>query len=597
MGSIASDKETASRLTMNLHFGNFPQLLVPFAASHFAAARTIWINKEFPEHFGSYAAANDERFVKNFSYLVPGGVTFDNLVLSDWNTAILHAERYGGNGIGENGGGARCGNIAGLQVKGVGKNVLAGCRDIHHSYGGFKAAYAVHEAIYSSILSKVLPLGVAGVHGVILTGSDAAYVSGMQRGWGGLLVRQQSLRPANFLRASFFSPPAEVAERLLSDVGRVRGVNKQLMRGAGDVSQVVRLFCRFLANAADQFAFARLAGIMHGAVTPSNQCLDGRWIDLTNTSFVSPSENYAGGNRETAAFHEEVYEPISIGVALVAQFSKFNCHQISIKPFVDYYRECLNQRLSVHLDYVCGLPRGSFARSHGHSFLRSLLQELLSKISGGPVIYDRWPTDPPKGEAIFEIMANLFVSASSERLPQVNSLNPSSFAETWAPSFRQLLLEIKPTLAGVDLTPHLFLVGSAIAAAKRLLLTPFFYKGRLEKIVCDMLENDQIDQLESYIPTVVDASKWILNLEIERDIAVVELPCLVLSFDLLTGVYIAKINARNLIAFNDPLTLLVWCDNQNPRLFEMDGFNFLPYVHRILNIIHAMNAVSNHAGR
>lgn len=580
---------------MNLHLGDFPQLLVPFAASHLSSARTIWINAECPEHIGSYASANNERFAKNFSYLVPGGVTFDKLALNENDSVVLYAERYGGAGIGENGGGARCGNIGALQVKGVGKNVLAASRDIHHSYGGFKAAYAIHEAIYSSILSKILPIGVAEVHGVILTGSEAAYVSGMERGWGGLLVREQSLRPANFLRASLFSPSSEAARHLLSDVGRVRGANRQLMRSAGDVSRVIQLFCRFFANAADQFAFARLAGIMHGAVSPSNQCLDGRWIDLTNTSFVNPAENYAGGNRESAAFHEEANEPIGIGADLIAQFSKFNCHQIAIQPFIDYYRSCLNDRLIAHLDYVCGLSRGAFSKNHGHLFLHSLSKKLLSEGSEGPVIYDRWPSDPPKDEPIFETIASLFVAASSGEGVQVNALHKSSFAETWGASFREILLESKLASPGFDSHPHLFFIASAIAAAKRLLLTPFFYKGRLERLVCRMLENNQINQLESCIGEVIHASNWVLSLKSSRHVVVVELPRLIVNFDAVTGEYVAVFNACEKNIFRRPQSLLEWCESQNPRTLEIDGFSFLPYLRRVLGLIHNMNMVSNHA--
>lgn len=581
---------------MNLRFKNFPQLLVPFAASHFASARTIWLNDQHREHHVTSAATDKELFARKFSYLVPGGVTFNNLAFNDRDTAILHAERYGGYGIGDNGGGARCGNIGELQVKGVGKNILAGCANLHHSYGGFKAVYAIHEAIYSRILSGLLPVGVAAAHGVILTGSDAAYVSGTERGWGGLLVREQIFRPANFWRAMFFSPPPEVARHFLSDTGRARGANRQLLREAGNVSEVVHMFCNFLANAADQFAFARLAGIMHGAVTPSNQCIDGRWIDLTNTSFVSSSENCAGGNRESPSFHEEINEPINIGTGLVEQFAKYNCLQMSAQPFADYYRECLSQRLTVHLEYVCGLPRGSFTPRLSHPYLPLLLKDVLGVTANAPVIYDRWPTDPPKQEPLFEFMANLFIAASSGRIIKVECSNQESHqAPNLGKSFRRLLLDSKPSNPQFDPEPHLFLVGCAISAAKRMLLTPFFYKGRLEKLVCPMLANDQLDRLEGFIGAVVDASKWILNISIDRHVTVVELPNLAVSFDLMLGVFSVRVDSGEAKMFANPRALLEWCEDRDTQLFIEDEFDFLPYIRRLLGLVEIMNTASSHA--
>ncbi|MDR7271922.1 hypothetical protein J2X20_004596 [Pelomonas saccharophila] len=581
---------------MNLRFENFPQLLVPFAASHLNTARGIWLNKGNLAHFGEHAATDKESLVKKFAYIVPGGVTFDNLLPSEHDTEILYAERYGGSGIGENGGGARCGNIGGMQVKGVGKNILAGGDDIHHSYGGFKAAYAVHEAIYSSVLSYLLPVGVAGVHGIILTGPDAAYVSGLRRGWGGLLVREQSLRPANFLRASFFAPPQRVASYLLSDAGRVRAVNKQLLREAGDVSQVVRLFCRFLANAADQFAFARLAGIMHGAVSPSNQCLDGRWIDLTNTSFVGSAENCAGGNRDSASFHEEADMPIHIAISLIKEFAKFNCQQMGVQPFVDYYRECLSERYCVHLEYVLGLHRGSFRPRQNHSLLAPLVQSILKIHADAPVIYDRWPTDPPQRQPIFDLIACLFIAASG-RPPESSQSNPQPFNSTWLLQFRQTLIDSKPPAAGLAVSPHHCIVGSAINAAKRQLLTPFFYKGRLERRVCQMLENDQIDHLEKYIPMVVNASKWILNLEDSPLVTMLELPELAIAFDSPTGKYVATVGSRKTRVFSETRDLIEWCGNLDPRLFVADEFDFLPYMRRALGLIERMDSAAAHAQR
>lgn len=164
---------------------NLPILFHQFKAVKIRNPKCVWVHDIFHE-VDAEMTETMRAFGETFGYLVKNGVTFDNLEFDEADTKLFLAERYGGFGIGYNGGGARCGSLGPFQVKGCGKNLLAGAdQDVHHSYGGFKALYAAHEAIYGSILEGILPLGAVRILGIILTGADGAYVlKDVERGWG-----------------------------------------------------------------------------------------------------------------------------------------------------------------------------------------------------------------------------------------------------------------------------------------------------------------------------------------------------------------------------------------------------------------------------
>src|SRR5690348_8288649 len=83
------------------------------------------------------------------------------------------AERYGGRGVGLNGGGARCGTTGLVQIKGIGKTPLVGVKstEAEHSYGGASLQEAVREALWGEICHIALPFGAVRSFGIIETGT------------------------------------------------------------------------------------------------------------------------------------------------------------------------------------------------------------------------------------------------------------------------------------------------------------------------------------------------------------------------------------------------------------------------------------------
>ena len=211
--------------------------------------------------------------------------------------AVFYAERYGGAGLNFNGGGARCGLIDGVQIKGIGRNPLAGSgSSFWHSYGGESVANGVREAIWSEVAGRCLPFGSVKILGLIDTGTEVPLFStdGAPRTTRrGLTIREAALRPGHFARARFYGRVDEVREGLPRDALRTAEAMQVLpgllaaALGAGPGSPFADNTRAMLARFAIQLAAAQAKRIIHGTLNASNICLDGRWIDYGTITTIS----------------------------------------------------------------------------------------------------------------------------------------------------------------------------------------------------------------------------------------------------------------------------------------------------------------------
>lgn len=220
-------------------------------------------------------------------------------------------ERYGGEGIGGNGGGVRCGTSGLVQIKGIGQNQLAGKgTDFFHSYGGASVNEGVVEAIWGEILNVALPYGAARVFGLITTDTRVPLlnpVSGFDPTTArALILRQAPLRPANYMRSVYFEPQPAMASEV-SDTVRTKLAVRSLPKifaflfgekhgETRDIDYVNDGLKAIFVRAAQQIASARAKRVMHGSLMASNVSMDGSWLDFSTTScmpdyghiFISP---------------------------------------------------------------------------------------------------------------------------------------------------------------------------------------------------------------------------------------------------------------------------------------------------------------------
>lgn len=298
----------------------------------------------------------------------------DNAGTLTSDTKIFLAERYGGPGIASNGGGARCGLAGSVQIKGVGRNALAGSRTPYwHSYGGETVAGGVRDAVWGEICHAILPFGAARVHGLIDTGTTvpryAAKTGASAGARRGLTVRQPALRPAHFMRALGFSRADEQRANLVADAERTRaavhaimpafrsiyGPARQGMSTANYINDcVTAMFTRF----AYQMAAARAKRVVHATISPSNLCLDGRWIDFGTCSTVSDYGKIIVAKSGSDA--SQTAPVLSIAVWLVASLRRYLPPPLAASveaagEVYQHFRAVYDQRLDLELLKLTGI--------------------------------------------------------------------------------------------------------------------------------------------------------------------------------------------------------------------------------------------------
>jgi hypothetical protein len=118
----------------------------------------------FAELFGELAmlaAAESKPFTDE--------VTEGQGIATDQKYAV--ADRYGGAGIGRNGGSGRNALVNGFLVKGVGRTPLVGqSTPLSHASGGAYLEECVREAIFSEVVSHDFPYGAVPALGILGTG-------------------------------------------------------------------------------------------------------------------------------------------------------------------------------------------------------------------------------------------------------------------------------------------------------------------------------------------------------------------------------------------------------------------------------------------
>ena len=317
------------------------------------------------------------------------------------DTKNFFAERYGGPGIAANGGGARCGLVGSVQIKGVGRNPLAGSRSPYwHSYGGETVAGGVRDAIWGEICHAALPFGAARVHGLIDTGTTVPRYAGelgaSASSRRGLTVRQPALRPAHFLRALGFSRADEQRANLVADAERTRaavhaiipafrsiyGPARRDMPTASYINDcVTAMFSRY----AYQLAAARAKRIVHATISPSNLCLDGRWIDFGTCSTVSDYGKIIVA--KTGCDASSTAPVLLVAVELAASLRRYLPPPLATSieaasEVYQHFRAVYDQRLDLELLKLTGIPEARLLQLP-HRLRSALTAALHTIISAG----------------------------------------------------------------------------------------------------------------------------------------------------------------------------------------------------------------------
>lgn len=496
---------------MDLHINDYLAGLVKengaiFSAGKILDAKVIWRNTNAE----CLKDLDDNKIIEEYAFVIKDTPCFSEVRFDDKKSKSLLAERYGGDGVGVNGGGGRCGNLGRYQLKGIGANCMVGEHDdVIHNYGGLDAPLAIIEIIYTNLVRRLLPIGAVKIDALIYTGGKTAiYHHPDNLCWGVIMLREQCIRPAHFMRAVHFKPQKKYKEKLIGDIARIRNINRKLFSYFKDTNQFILFLGKFLQNCANQFGFARAVRIMHGTLTPSNITMDGKWLDLPITSMLNGGINQC----LTSCFYTEHQEPLKYAVELLHGYAKYNKVLLNPTPLVNYYNEQFDSYFRHYIGYVLGLDLNLVEKLDNKDW--EVITTTFHDVIHSGKFLDGSPIKPSISDPVHALIIALFLSIKSSVLaePYFSTAKihknkivtlQNSFLNVMRDLWRRSELHKK-----YDGKFESFVIRSALIALKRAFLSHLFFAPGISDAVWDLCQNQSLDKVEGFINTYDDISQW-----------------------------------------------------------------------------------------
>jgi len=252
---------------------------VPLQLCRLPDARMVWVNQRVMRQdpafiaCGGTLATYSDYLLQACAYVIATEDTGDSL-------AIGVADRYGGRGIGHNGGSGRAVVVNGYHVKGVGRTPLIGTiTDEAHASGGAYLEECVRETIFAELAAAEFPGGTIPTLAIIDTGLVQVWQEdhGPRPERRCLLIRPSFVRPAHFERApSYISIDPRDG---YVDSQRVRHAFQTATELWGHDS-LPAIYEKFWLTWSEQLAYAFAHRLPHGGDSTSNIALDGQLLDF-----------------------------------------------------------------------------------------------------------------------------------------------------------------------------------------------------------------------------------------------------------------------------------------------------------------------------
>ena len=346
----------------------------------------LWLNirvcTEDPQFhsLGRDISLYSDHLVKSCGFLISDDQSLSEIDLAD--ETLAYVDRYGGSGIGTNGGSGRAAILNGYFVKGLGRTPLIGRGiDPTHASGGAYLEESVRESIFSEIYGYEFPYASVPTIAIIDTGIVQEWnVNGfIKKERRVLLIRPNFIRPAHFERALFHmsSNPTDGS----IDASRVRcHVRKfeHILGEKGFLDAVSDFFQKWSC----QLAYGYIHRISLGGNTSSNICLDGKILDFGAASSL----------------------PSFASVTLVSNFkatgSEFDVVAHSIQNLFFYLRKFGNSR-KYNSQNVAEIMSASWQSYLNEFFVQSLRLCGLRKLSAESILTG------PNGNKVKDILTNL----------------------------------------------------------------------------------------------------------------------------------------------------------------------------------------------
>lgn len=330
---------------------------VPVPMRRLDNARVLWLNDRAAQQDPAFAALGHDRSAYARHVLArcafaiaagPGPIDAQGI-----------ADRYGGAGIGRNGGSGRNVCVHGYLVKGVGRTPLVSARTSEaHASGGAYLEECVRETIFSEIVDAEFPGGAVPTLAIIDTGLTQVWetAEGPKPERRTLLVRPAFVRPAHFERAVTFLSGRSLEGML--DHQRVVAT----FRGASDVwtpTGLHQMFDRLWQRWAHQLAYAFVHRLPHGSDTSSNIAMDGRLVDFGAMSAV-PSWSVVATALMPAPFSSR-FDSLARALASLSYYFGRHCDSsiappAAIRDRTAATRAHFHRCVSFEVLRLCGVP-------------------------------------------------------------------------------------------------------------------------------------------------------------------------------------------------------------------------------------------------
>ena len=583
-----------------LSIDDFSENLVEYNCHRVLNTETVWINSKEARSLEEVlnCPVADESFARFFSYMPKANQCFKDIDFDLQDQRTYEAERYGGPGVGTNGGGARVGNYANLQVKGAGPNPLAHANGESrwHSYGSLNLPDAAYEAIFSTVLNELLPMGCAKVYGIVHTsktgalhwidsGSKTSQYSPIS---GALLIRERALRPAHFMRAASFAPPK--SSGLMRDFHRVRSVNKKLRAKFDDNNGFIRYLGTFILSSAKQFAFALAARITHGGMTPSNISLDGRWLDLTEARFLSGGKNLG----RLLPFYDEPQIVIQIVCELAHIFGKSNRVNFQVEPLIKYYQKVFKNCFAFYSLPILGMPPIDMTNISATESGTLLADSFLAVIKRSKKVVRDIDDLPDPDDPVIKYIRSLYLSLANDdsHLATLNPLLSDSGvdASSVVAAFRDVFFQ---SIAMVQ--PHEQItsarnssIACAIKALRWACLSAYFYKKNIILQLYFTTHDKSPRHVGEYITECINYSEWIFSTATTGSITILQTDAVRITFEEARGIYLLTDNETH--EFEHYADCLAFVVRTYPHFVLGKNFDPLFYLNSISGVLAKLEA-------
>lgn len=551
---------------------------LPVEVHKIAGTNLLWRDKSD----SSASDLSDNQFVDNYSWIIKNNFFTEETRIQPRITQTTFAERYGGFGIGINGGGARVINLDKVQIKGVGANALAGEGALRsHSYGGLDIQGAVKEIIYSRLLNKISPVGVQNIHGLILLDETSALHNG-NKAPSVLMVREPVARPGHFLPCFNFRVKPGDRTFMRSDYSRIVGIYKSIGKQAL-ISEFYSLVQHFLDKCADQLSFFRMARLSHNALTPSNICLDGRVLDTALCSFVVSGSNYG----QVTSYFEEASMPAVIAKEWFYLINKFLADKPVEEHFLKLYEDKFYQYACVNMGFLFGLDREMSTRLSCTLEWRKAASRLLSLLSmGSPLKTSILPTVDAT-DFVNDILTASFYSILHNR----GTSQTSKFLAEFTQDLNALMAMMAPSLDWHGQNAQSFYKTFAIQTIKRAILSSYFFITYIGRTVDDNYSEGRIDNTAEMINENDCIADWIYENLLTECSTIYSGNGVTIEYSCVSDEYLYRERDCIKNRFSDPRSLMDIIE-ANKSNYVIQNYDFYPYLKRLLALLggDAMNS-------